>query len=219
MTNINKPFYKKVLTITIAGLIATTVVGCSNNKSKNSNNTQTTQKVNKTNSKKKSSKITSQKNALRKNYNKIKIGDVTNRADGGSTIKAVKKILGNPDSTTTTTVKAYKAKSYTWNKDGVVLNVEFENNKAFSKLISGFKWNRNGQALDKKAFNHTKIGSSYDSLVNKYGEPDGLHESLVLGNKSIIAIYFTNITGPTKSNAEFHFMNNKLTSKTQTELK
>ncbi|BAQ57477.1 conserved hypothetical protein [Lactobacillus acetotolerans] len=97
--------------------------------------------------------------------------------------------------------------------------MEFENNKAFSKLISGFKWNRNGQALDKKAFNHTKIGSSYDSLVNKYGEPDGIHESLVLGNKSIIAIYFTNITGPTKSNAEFHFMNNKLTSKTQTELK
>ncbi len=80
MTNINKPFYKKVLTITIAGLIATTVVGCSNNKSKNSNNTQTTQKVNKTNSKKKSSKITSQKNALRKNYNKIFMKNYINQA-------------------------------------------------------------------------------------------------------------------------------------------
>ena len=210
---------KKALFLVVVALLAITTVGCSSNKSSNSNNTKTTQKAKKNNSKKKSTKFNSQKTAFRKNYDKIKIGDLSKQAEGGSTIKEVKNTLGTPNSTTTMTVKAYKAKSYTWNKDSIVINVEFENGRAFSKLISGFKWNRNGQALSKKAFNHIKIGSSYNSLISKYGESDGLHESLVLGNKSTIAIYFTNITGPTKSNAEFHFMNDKLTSKAQTELK
>ena len=73
--------------------------------------------------------------------------------------------------------------------------------------------------MDLKAFNKVKDDSTYDALVKSFGEPDGLNESVTMGQTNVTAIYMTGIKGKDGATATFVFDNNKLTSKAQTDLK
>ena len=86
-------------------------------------------------------------------------------------------------------------------------------------MITGFKWTGRPTKLDKKAFNTIADGSTYESVIKKYGEPDGLDESLIMGKKTVAATWITGVKGDTGANAVLTFTNNKLTDKTQTDLK
>ena len=105
------------------------------------------------------------------------------QGNGGSTIKEVKGILGQPESVSSTAVKVFKVKSYSWTKFDTAILVQFSHKKAIIKTVSGFKWARSSNKLSLKAFNSLKDGSSYSTVVNAYGEPDGLSENVVLGKK------------------------------------
>ena len=142
------------------------------------------------------------------------------QGNGGSTLKDVKNILGQPNSISSTEVKGFKVKSYSWTKYGTTIMVQFSHKKAITKTVSGFKWSWNSTKLTLKAFNSIKTGSSYSTLVNTYGEPDGLNENVVLGKKNVTAVYFTGIKGKNAgANASFIFADDKLVSKTETNLK
>lgn len=205
--------FKKALSVVGVGLLAVSMAGCSSNSSESKssgNETKTTQPK---------KKKTEQKNAFRKNYDKIKVGDVAQQGNGGTSIDEVTALLGQPTSTSTTKVSGFKVKSYNWTKSDTSILVQFAHKRAITKTISGFKWDRTSKKLDLKAFNKVKDDSSYESLVKSFGEPDGLNENVIMGQTNVTAVYMTGIKGKEGANATFVFDNNKLTSKAQTDLK
>lgn len=205
--------FKKALSVVGVGLLAVSMAGCSSNSSESKssgNETKTTQPK---------KKKTEQKNTFRKNYDKIKVGDVAQQGNGGTSIDEVTTLLGQPTSTSTTKVSGFKVKSYNWTKSDTSILVQFAHKKAITKTISGFKWDRTSKKLDLKAFNKVKDDSSYESLVKSFGEPDGLNENVIMGQINVTAVYMTGIKGKEGANATFVFDNNKLTSKAQTDLK
>ena len=205
--------FKKALSVVGVGLLAASMVGCSSNSSESKssgNETKTTQPK---------KKKTEQKNTFRKNYDKIKVGDVAQQGNGGTSIDEVTALLGQPTSTSTTKVSGFKVKSYNWTKSDTSILVQFSHKRAITKTISGFKWDRTSKKLDLKAFNKVKDDSSYESLVKSFGEPDGLNENVIMGQTNATAVYMTGIKGKEGANATFVFDNNKLTSKAQTDLK
>lgn len=205
--------FKKALSVVGVGLLAVSMAGCSSNSSESKssgNETKTTHPK---------KKKTEQKNTFRKNYDKIKVGDVAQQGNGGTSIDEVTPLLGQPTSTSTTKVSGFKVKSYNWTKSDTSILVQFAHKRAITKTISGFKWDRTSKKLDLKAFNKVKDDSSYESLVKSFGEPDGLNENVIMGQTNVTAVYMTGIKGKEGANATFVFDNNKLTSKAQTDLK
>lgn len=205
--------FKKALSVVGVGLLAVSMAGCSSNSSESKssgNETKTTQPK---------KKKTEQKNTFRKNYDKIKVGDVAQQGNGGTSIDEVTALLGQPTSTSATKVSGFKVKSYNWTKSDTSILVQFAHKRAITKTISGFKWDRTSKKLDLKAFNKVKDDSSYESLVKSFGEPDGLNENVIMGQTNVTAVYMTGIKGKEGANATFVFDNNKLTSKAQTDLK
>lgn len=205
--------FKKALSVVGVGLLAVSMAGCSSNSSESKSSgdeTKTTQQK---------KKKTEQKNTFRKNYDKIKVGDVAQQGNGGTSIDEVTALLGQPTSTSTTKVSGFKVKSYNWTKSDTSILVQFSHKRAITKTISGFKWDRTSKKLDLIAFNKVKDDSSYESLVKSFGEPDGLNENVIMGQTNVTAVYMTGIKGKEGANATFVFDNNKLTSKAQTDLK
>ena len=205
---------KNVLSVAAICLAALSLVGCSNSSKGNKSDN------NKPKSSQKAKKTNTQKTSFRKSFDKIQVGDVMQQGNGGSTLKDVKNILGQPNSISSTEVKGFKVKSYSWIKYGTTIMVQFSHKKAITKTVSGFKWSRNSTKLTLKGFNSIKTGSSYSTVVNTYGEPDGLSENVVLGKKNVTAVYFTGIKAKSAgANVSFTFADDKLVSKTETNLK
>ena len=142
------------------------------------------------------------------------------QGNGGSTIKDVKGILGQPESVSSTAVKRFKVKSYSWTKYDTTILVQFNHKNAITKTVSGFKWTRSSNKLSLIAFKSLKDGSSYNTIVNAYGEPDGLSENVVLGKRNVTAVYFIGIEAKNAgASASFSFTNDEPVSKAQTYLK
>lgn len=208
--------FKKVALTSVVVIAGLSLSACSssNNESSSAKSTQI--------SKKKSSstdKIISQNKELRSKFNQIKVGDLMSKGKGGDTEKQVKALLGSPNSTTSSKTEGIKTSGATWNKGKVSITVAYVDKHAISKMITGFKWTGRPAKLDKKAFDAIADGSTYESVIKKYGEPDGLDESLIMGKKTVSATWLTGVKGDTGANAVLTFTNNKLTDKTQTDLK
>lgn len=208
--------FKKVALISAVVIAGLSLSACSssNNENSSAKSTQT--------SKKKSSsvdKIISQNKELRSKFDQIKVGDLMSKGKGGDTEKQVKALLGSPNSTTSSKTEGIKTSGASWTKGKVTITVAYVDKHAISKMITGFKWTGRPAKLDKKAFDAIADGSTYESVIKKYGEPDGLDESLIIGKKTVSATWLTGVKGDTGANAVLTFTNNKLTDKTQTDLK
>lgn len=208
--------FKKVALISAVVIAGLSLSACSssNNENSSAKSTQT--------SKKKSSsvdKIISQNKELRSKFDQIKVGDLMSKGKGGDTEKQVKALLGSPNSTTSSKTEGIKTSGASWTKGKVTITVAYVDKHAISKMITGFKWTGRPAKLDKKAFDAIADGSTYESVIKKYGEPDGLDESLIMGKKTVSATWLTGVKGDTGANAVLTFTNNKLTDKTQTDLK
>lgn len=205
-----KPFYKKVWFWVLA-ILAIIVIGgavgggsdpdtsaaSENNSSSSSNN-----------------KISAQNAALRKAFDNITVGDLINHGDGGTTLDTVEKALGKPSATSATTVQGIETKNYIWSKGGVSITVAFNGDQAVSKHITGFKFSR-APKFDLDTYNSLEDGSLYDDVVSKYGEPDGLSEMIIGGNKNVTATWVTGTKGGTIT---LEFTNDSLVSKAQSGL-
>lgn len=204
-----KPFYKKVWFWVLAILAIIVIGGAVGGGSDPDTSSTTESRSNRPNN-----KVVTQKNALRKAFDNITVGDLMNHGDGGTTLDTVEKTLGKPSTTSMQDVQGVQTKSCIWTKDGVTITVEFNGNQAVSKGITGFKFSRAPKfTLD--AYNSLEDGSSYDDVVSKYGEPDGLNEMIVGGEKSVAATWITGTKGGTIT---LEFTNDSLVSKTQSGL-
>ena len=134
--------------------------------------------------------------------------------DGGSTESDVEKLLGKPFSSSTSDFQGVKTQINMWSKSSVSITVQFTDSRTVSKNITGFKFSRQPK-LDINAYNTISDGSSYNDVVAKYGEPDGLNEMLVSGQRTVTAYWFT---GAKNGSAVLTFTNGRLTSKSQSNL-
>ena len=204
---------KYLVAATGLALLGLSLSACSSNSSKG-NSEKTTEQS------KKKNEVISQNKELREKFDQIKVGNFLSQGEGGSTIDEVKQLLGSPTSTTTTSSNGVKLKQLTWTKGAVTVAIQtLKSDKVVSKEITGFKWGKRDEKLTLGDFNNIADGSTYQSLVDKYGEPDGLHEANVAGTKITNAVWLTGIKGDDGANATLSFENDKLTSKTQTKLK
>lgn len=204
---VKKPFYKRVwfwlVVVVVVGVIGGGLGGGSKSSSSNSSSS--------------SPDKTISKNAdLRKKFDAIKVGDLMSNGEGGTTLVDVEKSLGKASTTSSTDVNGVKVKDYVWTKGGVTVSVQFNDDKTVSKNITGFKFTRKPK-LDLAGFNSIQDGASYDDVIKKYGEPDGLDEMLIDGKKTVTAIWLTGTKGG--GTVTLTFTNDALTSKTQTKLK
>lgn len=204
---------KYLVAATGLALLGLSMSACSSNSGSKSDSAKTSQQ-------KKKNEVISQNKELRNKFDQIKVGNFLSQGDGGSTIDEVKQLLGSPTSTTTTSSNGVKLKQLTWTKGAVTVAIQtLDSNKVVSKEITGFKFGKRDEKLTLGEFDNIADGSTYQSIVDKYGEPDGLHEANVAGTKITNAVWLTGIKGDDGANATLSFENDKLSSKTQTKLK
>lgn len=205
-----KPFYKRVWFWVLA-ILAIIVIGGAVGGGSDPDTSSASENNSSSSS---SNKAIAQNDAFRKAFDNITVGDLLNHGDGGTTLNDVEKVLGKPSTTSTTTIQGIETKNYIWSKGGVAITVVFNGDQAVSKHITGFKFSRTSKfTLD--AYNSLADGSAYEDVVSKYGEPDGLSEMIIGGNKNVTATWITGAKGGTIT---LEFTNDSLVSKAQSGL-
>ena len=215
-----KLFYKRVwfwiLAIIVIAVIGSQLGGGSSDKDDKST-AKTEEKSSKSSSSKKDDgKIT------RKQFDAVKLGDLMNKAQNGASVDELKKQFGEPESTTSSTNEGVKTDILTWTNVegdfGTNIVIGFTDNHAFSKSITGFKFNRD-KKISLADFNSLADGTAYSDVVNKFGEPDGYDETLISDQKTVIATYMSGIKGDAGANFNVTFTNDKISGKSQTSMK
>ncbi len=219
---VKKPFYKRVwfwiLVVIIAVGVGSQMGGSSDKDDKSTAKTEESNKSSKTEtstSKKDDGKIT------RNQFDAIKLGDLLNKGTNGATVDELKKQFGEPKSTSSSTEQGVKTDILTWTNVegglGANIIVGFTDNHAFSKNITGFKFDRD-KKISLADFNSLTDGTSYADVVSKFGEPDGYNETLIGDQKTVIADYMSGIKGDLGANFNVTFTNDKISGKSQSNM-
>lgn len=216
---------KKIGLLGLTLLSVATLSACSSSKIDNKNTSssssveQTTSSTSETTAS--STSVDETKKAVRAVYDSVVVGDLMNNGEGGTTKDTVLNAYGNPASTSTTSINGMNVEQVTWigngNATGITVSIQFINNNATSKMISGFQFSRDSK-IGLTEFNNLTTGTSYNDVVNTLGEPDTTSESLISGSKSITANWITGIKGNVGANFVLQFTNDSLTSKSQSGL-
>lgn len=218
---------KKIGLLGLTLLSVATLSACSSSKTDNKNTSssssvgQTTSSTTETATSSSSASTEETKKAVRSVYDSVVVGDLMNNGEGGTTKDIVINAYGNPASTSTTSLNGMNVEQVTWigngNATGITVSIQFINNSATSKMISGFQFSRDSK-IGLTEFNNLATGTSYADVVNTLGEPDTTSESLISGSKSVTANWITGIKGNVGANFVLQFTNDSLTSKSQSGL-
>lgn len=221
---VKKPIYKRVwfwiLAIIIISVVGSQLSGGSSKTDDSSADAKSTKSESKSSSASSSSKKDDGK-ITRAQFDTIKIGDLMQQASDGVTLEELTKTFGKPESTTSSTTNDIKTDIITWTNVeggfGANVVVGFTNNHAFSKNITGFKFNRS-KKITLADFNAITTGEAYQDVVDKIGEPDGLDETLIAGSKTVIASYLSGVKGDLGANFNVTFTDDKVSGKTQSSM-
>lgn len=222
-----KPFYKRVWFWILVIIIIASVGGAMGGGKKDNKDDSTTTKSSKiTASSKSSSKAASSSKddgkIDRAQFDAIKLGDLMQGASGGTTLDQLKQQFGDPSSSSSDTTNGVKTDLLTWDNVqggfGASVIVSFTDGKAFAKNLTGFKLSRK-QKIDLAAFNSWQNGMKYADFTAKYGQPDYYNESLIGGQKNVVAGYTSGVKGDLGSNFNVTFTNDALSGKTQSNMK
>lgn len=209
-----------LITALLASTLVLTACGSSNSGSSSKSLSSKTEKVEKSSSSKESSSSKTETAKVdRAGYDAIKIGDLMKQGEGGDTLEALKTKFGVPASSTTSTTNGVKTDIVGWtNVDGLAgatMSVSFVSDKAVSKAISKLNADR-PKDITLATYNGINAGAKYEDVNKQIGEPNGLTETNVAGQTTVVAVYLNkDIT----SFASLSFTNGALTTKTQSNLK
>lgn len=192
---------RRVLTIGLTLVASLSLAACSNNSSSKSKPDSSTS----------SSKKTSAKSVTLSQYNSVKIGD------NGSAEKSIKTKFGKSTVETETEIPGAKKKAtqYTWNNvdkslKGASVNVQFIDGIAVGK---GYVDASNSTKVTDSKYKAIQTGTDFKTVKKQLGTPAGEIMSDVSSVNSQVLTY----TNGTKC-LSFTFMNNKLMSKSKTDL-
>jgi hypothetical protein len=96
--------------------------------------------------------------------------------------------------------------------------ISFTDGKAFSKDLTGFKLTRKNK-IDLAQFNEVANGTSYNDVINKFGEPDNYTETLIGGDKQTMVMYTSGVKGDLGANFNITFSNDAVSGKSQASMK
>lgn len=214
---VKKPFYKRIWFWILAVVVVIAIAGgLGSQGNKNSGNKTTTSKTATSSSKKEGGKIT------RTEFDSIKLGDLMQNGNGGAKLDDLKSKFGNPSSTSSSTTNGVKTDLVTWTNVeggwGANVIVSFTDGNAFSKNLTGFKLGRK-QKITLADFNAFQNGTKYADFTSKWGQPDYYNESLIGGQKNVVAGYTSGVKGDLGSNFNVTFTNDALSGKTQSNMK
>lgn len=219
---VKKPFYKRVWFWVLVIIVVAAIGGGLNNKGKSSSESTEKTAVSKTD---KSSSSTSKKDSgkiTRADFDSITLGDLMQNGNGGAKLDDLKAKFGNPSSTSSSTTNGVKTDLVTWTnvEGGLGANVivSFTDGNAFSKNLTGFKLSRK-QKITLADFNAFQDGTKYTDFISKWGQPDYYNESLIGGQKNVVAGYTSGVKGDLGSNFNVTFTNDALSGKTQSNMK
>lgn len=223
MYKVKKPFYKKVwfwiLAIIVLGIIGGALGGGSDDKKADTTNDDVAKKEATSSNKKETN------TELKDNFNKIALGDILNNGDGGSSLEEVKGIFGEPDSTSETNLEGQTAKMMTWGspKGGDIMSsvvVSFSNDKAVSKAVTGLKVEKHDKVTLEQFNAVTTDGNfSEDQAKQEFGEPDGVSDTIINGQKQSMLTWTKYVNGDIGANFNITFDNGSATSKSNTSMK
>ena len=174
----------------------------------------------------KTTKVTKKKKTTKKTTKK-KTGITLNQYNGiylsqtdGLSKSTLEGIFGKASSTTTSTVQNVSTDVYTWNKvaDGTLgskLTVNFANDHAISKNISGLKVSRS-QKLGLEAYNSIQNGQTEDTILHNLGKPNGYSETITSDTNSKTLTYSSDISGDTGANFIVSLTGDQVSGKSQT---
>lgn len=163
-------------------------------------------------------KKVSKKQKVRNNFDKIAVCDMANMGEGGSTVNDVKKMFGEPSSTSTSQIDGVNSQDLTWSKSGITITIQFIESKAVARSITGFEYLRKDR-IGLKEFNALADGTSYDQVIAQFKKPDSITETIILGSKTTMATWVTGVKGDFGSSVVLTFTDNALTGKAQTNIK
>lgn len=146
------------------------------------------------------------------------MGDVTNSGSNGTPEKQVKSWFGKPASSTKTELSgtSTKATQYVWTDvnaslKGASVTVSFLNGKAVGK---GYTDAKISNKLSSATLKEITTGTSLKDAQKKLGTPSG---QAIVGNGTTSTQLLTYTDG--SKSVGFSFVNNVLTSKTETNIK
>lgn len=177
----------------------------------------------------KTTKVTKKKKSVKKTTKK-ESGVTLNQYNGiylsendGLSQEILQKLLGKPNSTSSSTVQTLQTTVNTWTKVsngelGSNMTVNFSNDHAIGKAISGLKVSRSTK-LSLSDYNKIQNGISKDQLLDDLGNPNGYSETTINGTTTNDFTYSSDINGETGANFIVNLTNGVVSGKSQTGLK
>ncbi|MDF7672194.1 DUF3862 domain-containing protein [Lactobacillus sp. ESL0701] len=225
--NAKQPFYKQtwfwlIIVIAFIGLLGITFYA--GKKSTYTNNTKTEQKSHKKSkpklvSDKLGDKTTQDNLTLFQIYTNIKVGDLMQNGQGGSTYSSVKKSLqSDPSEASDSETSGIKTQIAKWEYDDMTLTFVFVNNKVVRSSLTDFRWHRPSNRLTRKAYKKLSNSTTSDEVTDKFGLPDEIDQSLILGRYKNIFTWYTGIKGGVGSEVDLEFTGTRLTGKSENGL-
>ncbi|MDB8629630.1 DUF3862 domain-containing protein [Streptococcus mutans] len=155
---------------------------------------------------------------FRLSFNKIKVTTDQNHFSGGTSIEQLRQWFGDPNKSEQRNAGNITLDSYTWVKDGAVINAQLYKNSTVARSISNFSFSREAK-IGKEDYNELKIGESYKKVVEKLGEPDVLSQSMSSDKEEMQTVWSSGIkTKSSSATIVLYFENGLLKNKTQKDL-
>lgn len=157
--------------------------------------------------------VVSKNKKWKNRYDQIKVGEASQNGKGGSSPKQVIKIAGHPNEGAPKPVEG-KTKTWEWLHQGILLMVDFKGQHVIRKSITVNKGNtKRPHLMDKRSVKEMKIGTTYQAVIKKYGEPDALSESKAFGQKYVTGTWLSGVKGKGNPAITYFFKNDKLFGK------
>lgn len=152
---------------------------------------------------------------IRLNFNKVKLGVIDNDGKGGTSLKELEALFGQPDEHTTQQGGDVTLDVYTWRKDETIIVTQLYADSTIAKSISNFRFIRENN-VGLTEYDKIKNGMSFQEAIEKLGEPDVMSQAVSSDGEEISAIWSSGIkSNNTNANIQLDFKNNSLTNKSQ----
>lgn len=150
---------------------------------------------------------------IRLQFNDIKVSDVSNEFQGGSSLENIKSLYGDPKTSEDIPAGDVTVNSYTWEIDGITINAELFNDSTIGKSISNFNFIRKN-TITKKKYESLSNGMSYQKVISILGEPDDFSQASSSDSSEIKALWGTGIKSKNRnSTIRLTFTNGNLVEK------
>lgn len=161
---------------------------------------------------------------IRLKFNDIILATAANEFKGGTNLETLKKMFGEPSSHETVPAGNVSVDLYSWAFDQVSLRVHLYQDSSIVRSISNFQFNRE-QTVRKsdvdslKVSQGDKLGDSFQTVSDKFGQPDVMSQAMSSEKEEIQAIWTSGLKTDSGATLILNFENNALTHVEQTGIK